>query len=62
MNIIIKKQNNINIYVFGYENNEVYPLYISKEKYDNHLKLVLLTKIEIQHYVAIYDFNRLMYN
>ena len=31
--IKIEKQNNINIYVFYYEDNEIYPLYISKEKF-----------------------------
>ena len=31
----IEKQNNININVFGYENKQPYPIYVSKEKYDN---------------------------
>ena len=30
----IEKQNSININVFGYENKEPYPIYVSKEKYD----------------------------
>ena len=58
----IEKQNNINIYVFYYEDNDIYPLYISKENFENHLKLLLLTENENQHYVLISDFNRLMYN
>ena len=58
----IEKQTNINFYVFGHENNEICPLYISKRKFENHLKLPLSAENENQHYVLIYDFNRLMYN
>ena len=33
----IEKQNEININVFGYENKQPYPIYISKEKYDKEM-------------------------
>ena len=36
----IEKQNNININVFGYEDNQFYPMYISKEKNQNILNLL----------------------
>ena len=58
----IEKQNSININVFGYEKKEPYPIYVSKEKYDLHMELLLITKNENKHYVLIKDFNKFMYN
>ena len=58
----IEKQNEININVFGYENKQPYPIYVSKEKYDDHMELLLITENENKHYVLIKDFNRFMYN
>ena len=58
----IEKQNKININVFGYENKQPYPIYISKEKYNNQMNLLLITENENKHYVLIKDFNRFMYN
>ena len=57
----IEKQNNIRINVFGYENKQPHPLYISKEKFKDHIGLLLITKDENQHYVLIKDFNKFMY-
>ena len=54
----IEQQNNININVFGYENTEPFPVYISKERYNDTMNLLLIG----EHYVLIYDFNRFMYN
>ena len=58
----IEKQNSININVFGYEEEQFYPIYISKEMNDKVLNLLLITKVEKQHYVLIKDFNKMMYN
>ena len=58
----IEKQNEININVFGYENKQPYPIYVSKEKYENHMELLLITEDKNKHYVLIEDFNRFMYN
>ena len=58
----IEKQNEININVFGYENKQPYPIYISKEKYEKHMELLFITEDENKHYVLIKDFNRFMYN
>ena len=58
----IEKQNSININVFGYENKEPYPIYVSKEKYEDHMELLLVTENENKHYVLIKDFNKFMYN
>ena len=58
----IEKQNNIRINVFGYEAKQPHPIYISKEKFDSHLDLLLLAEEENSHYCLIEDFNRFMYN
>ena len=58
----IEEQNSININVFGYEEEQFYPIYISKKINDKVLNLLLITKGEKQHYVLIKDFNKMMYN
>ena len=58
----IEKQNSINISVFGYEDKQPYPIYVSKEKYEDHMELLLVTENENKHYVLIKDFNKFMYN
>ena len=58
----IEKQNSININVFGYEDKQPYPIYASKEKYEDHMEILLVTKDENKHYVLIKDFNKFMYN
>ena len=58
----IEKQNDININVFGYEEKQKYPIYVSKEKDDDQMNLLLITKGEKKHYVLIKDFNKFMFN
>ena len=58
----IEKQNEININVFGYENKQPYPIYVSKEKYEDCINLLLITEEKNKHYVLIKDFNNFMYN
>ena len=58
----IEKQNEININVFGYEDKQKYPIYVSKEKYENCMNLLLITENQNTHYVLIKDFNKFMYN
>ena len=58
----IEKQNEININVFGYENKQPYPIYVSNEKYEDCINLLLITEEKNKHYVLIEDFNRFMYN
>ena len=57
-----EEQNNININVFGYENKQFYPIYVSKQKNEDILNLLLITEDENKHYMLIKDFNRMMYN
>ena len=40
----------------------VYPVYISKEKFENRMDLLLITDENKPHYVYIKDFNRFMCN
>ena len=58
----IEKQNNICINLFGYEEKQKFPLFISKEKFTDHIELLLITEGENNHYVLIKDFNKFMFN
>lgn len=58
----IEKQKIINVNVFGYEEKQFFPIYVSKEYFTNVLNLLLITKSEKKHHVLIKDFNSLMYN
>ena len=58
----IEKQNNICINLFGYEEKQKFPIYISKEKYQDHMELLFITEGENKHYVLIKDFNKFMFN
>ena len=58
----IETQNSININVFGYENKQTYPIYVSKEKFENVLNLLLISEDENKHYCLIKDFNRFMFS
>ena len=42
----IEKHYNINVNVFGYENKQSYPVYLSKEKNENIMHLLLVTEGE----------------
>ena len=57
----IEKQNSININVFGYEQRQPYPIYISKEKFEPCLNLLLISEGEVTHYCLIKDFNKFMH-
>ena len=58
----IEAQNSINVNVFGYEDKQFYPIYMSKQNNNEVLNLLLITEGEKKHYVLIKDFNRMMYN
>ena len=57
----IEQQNNICINLFGYEEKQKFPIHISKEKYEDHMELLLITEDEKKHFVLIKDFNKFMY-
>ena len=58
----IEKQNNICINLFGYEEKQKFPIYISKEKFTDHMELLLITEGENKHYILIKDFNKFMFS
>ena len=58
--ILIK--NNICINVFGYDNKFVFPIYISDQKFEDSMDLLLLTNNNKSHYVYIKDFDRFMFH
>ena len=58
----IETQNNICINLFGYEEKQKFPIFISKEKFTDHIELLLITEGENNHYVLIKDFNKFMFN
>ena len=58
----IEKQNSIRINVFAYENEQLYPIHISKETFKDQMNLLFITKDEKKHYILIKDFDKFMYN
>ena len=58
----IEIKNNICINVFGYENELVFPIYISEQKFEDSMDLLLLIDDDKSHYVYIKDFNRFMFH
>ena len=51
-------KNNICINVFGYENRLPFTIYISNQKFENSMDLLLVINENESHYVYIKDFDR----
>ena len=60
--IKIEKKNSICINVFCYENNLIYHVYLSDEKFENCMNLLIMTDKNKSHYIYIEDFHRFMCN
>ena len=58
----IEKQKNICINLLCYENKIIFPVYLSDQKFDNCMDLLLIFEKNKSHYVHIKDFNRLHKN
>ena len=58
----IEAKNSICINVYSYEDKNVYPIYVSGEKFNNSMDLLSITSENRSHYVYIKDFDRLMFN
>ena len=54
--------NKICVNVFCYKNKTVYPVYLSDQKFDDSVDLLLISNEFVSHYVYIKDFDRLMVN
>ena len=57
----IETKNNIRINVFCYENKLNFPVYLSDQKFENSIDLLLVIDENNLHYVYIKDFDRLMF-
>ena len=55
-------KNNAGINVFGYENKLVFPIYISDQKFEDSMDLLLLIDDDKSHYVYIKDFDRFIFH
>ena len=53
-------KNNICTNVFGYENRLVFPIYVSDQKFEDSMDLLLLINDDKSHYVDIKDYYRFM--
>ena len=58
----IEQKNSICINVFFYENELTYPVYVSDQKSENCMELLLISHENKSHYVYIKHFNRFMCN
>ena len=57
----IEVKSNICINVFGYENGLVFSIYVSDQKFEDSMDLLLLIHDDKSHYVYIKDFDRYMF-
>ena len=48
--------------MLGNENELVFPIYVSDQKFEHSITLLLLIYDKSQHYVYIKDFNRFMFH
>ena len=58
----IEVKSNICINVFGYANELVFPVYVSDQKFEDSMDLLLLNDDDKSHYVYIKDFDRFMFH
>ena len=58
----IEVQNSICINVFCYENEMVFPIYVSDKMFEDSMDLLLLINDNKSHYVYIKDFNTFMFH
>ena len=62
MKKVKKVKNNICINVFGYENGLVFPIFVSDEKFEDSMDLMLLIDDDKSHYMYIEDLDRFMFH
>ena len=60
--MLINMINDICINVFCYENGLTYPVYVSDQKFDKSMDLLLISNENKPHYVFVKDFNRFICN
>ena len=60
--ILARLKKNICINVFGYENKMFFPIYISDQKFEDSIDLLLLIDDDKSHYVCIKNFDRFIFH
>ena len=58
----IEVQNNICVNVFGYENELIFPIYVSDQKFKDTAGLLLLINDDQSHYVYIKDLKKFIFH
>ena len=58
----VKQKNIIYLNVFCYENNLVYPVYVSNKEFEDHMCLLLIPDKNKSYYGYIKHFNKFMCN
>ena len=58
----IDVKNNICINLFGNKNGLVFPIYVSDQKFEDSMDLLLLIDNDKSHYVYIKNFDRFMFH
>jgi hypothetical protein len=57
-----EKQNEISVNVFGYEKSEVFPIHITRNRYDRHVNPLMISDHKKSYFCWIKDLNRLLYD
>ena len=52
----------VSVNVFGYEDQELFPLYITKQKKQAHINVLLFSQDSQRHYCLIRDLDRLLHS
>lgn len=55
-----ENQNDMSVNVFGYERGKIYPIHLTKQRFERHVDLLVITSGQRSHYCWIKNFNRLM--
>ena len=58
----LEKKNNICVNVYCYENKLTFSIYVSDQKFENSMDLLLVIDENKSHYVYIKDFDRLTFH
>ena len=58
----IKKTNYISISIFGYENKQKYPIYVSRNTFKRHIDFLLIGEEGKRQYVLFKDFSAFTYD
>ena len=58
----LKRNNNIRINAFYYENKLPFPIHISDQTFGNSMDLLLIISENKSHYVYVKDFDRFMFH